>query len=217
MPKRPPDPGFRERLQRLAKQKGIENNNQLAKAMNKTASATEGWWNGSYPVNTKDFKLLCRILGTTSDYLVFGEETPLPAIAEDFILIPMVQGRISAGGGLIPDNTIEMRVAFRKDWIARRDANRMSLIRVTGDSMVPTLLSGDIVLVDHSYDHIELTGGIYALAVGNEIMIKRVERIRMTEQIRIISDNSKYESYEIDPRELSINGKVIWFCRELER
>ena len=217
MPKRPPDPGFRDRLQRLSKLKGIENNNQLAKAMNKTASATEGWWNGSYPVNTKDFKLLCRILGTTSDYLVFGEETPLPAVAEDFILIPMVQGRISAGGGLIPDNTIEMRVAFRKDWIARRDANRMSLIRVTGDSMVPTLLSGDMVLIDHSYDHIDLTGGIYALAVGNEIMIKRVERIWMTEQIRIISDNSKYESYEIDPRELSINGKVIWFCRELER
>ncbi len=143
------------------------------------------------------------------------EPTPL----EDFIFVPMVAGKISAGGGLVADNTVEMRLAFRKDWIQRHgNPKNMSLIRVTGDSMEPTLWSGDIVLVDHNRSFIDPQGGIYAIHVDGEIMIKRLQLIFTTKKLMIISDNKdKYQPIEAETEQIHINGKVIWFGREIER
>jgi phage repressor protein C with HTH and peptisase S24 domain len=139
-------------------------------------------------------------------------------LGNEFITVPQVTGKISAGGGLVPDNTVEMRIAFRKDWIqGKGEPKNMSLIRVRGDSMEPTLRSGDIVLVDHSRNYVDPHGGIYAVALQEDIMLKRLQAIYPSNRIRIISDNSKYDPTEVDPDNLKINGKVIWFGRELER
>lgn len=138
--------------------------------------------------------------------------------SKEFISIPQVHGKIGAGGGLIPDNCIEMRIAFRRDWIQRKGSpQNMSLIRVIGDSMEPTLESGDCVLIDHSRNYVDLHGGIYAIVVQEEIMLKRLQVLYPSGKVRIISDNSKYQSIEIEPDLLKINGKIIWFGREIER
>jgi len=136
----------------------------------------------------------------------------------DFIYIPQMSGRISAGGGLMPDNRIELRVAFRKDWLNRKgDSSRMSLVKVDGDSMEPTLISGDLVLIDHSRSYVAAQGGIYAIAVHNEIMIKRIHIVFPDGKLKIISDNPKYETMEAEIDKVHINGKVIWYGREIER
>lgn len=151
-----------------------------------------------------------------------AERRPLYSLSEsansEFCFIPQVRGEIGAGGGLVPDNTVELKVAFRRDWISRKgNPDGMSIIRVSGDSMEPTLLSGDLVLVDHGRNYMDPQGGIYALAIDNQIMIKRLQPVQTTGWIRIISDNPRYETYEADPEKVRVNGKVIWFGRELER
>ncbi len=139
------------------------------------------------------------------------------AVEGDFLLVPMVQGRISAGGGLVPDTTTEMRVAFRKEWLQRKgDAGEMSVIKVQGDSMEPSLYNGDIVLVNHANKTV-VSGAIYAIAVRDEIMIKRVHVAVPTGDLQIISDNKNYAPFTVAPAQLIINGKVIWFGRDLER
>ncbi len=136
----------------------------------------------------------------------------------DYVFIPRMAGNISAGGGLVPDDTVEMKIAFRRDWIARRgDPEKMSLIRIAGDSMEPTLLSGDLVLVDHGRNYVDPYGGLYAIALDHSIMIKRIQLIHTTGKLRIISDNLRYQPIEADPTEVKVNGKVIWFGREIER
>jgi len=155
---------------------------------------------------------------------LFGPEADAPfvplrtdGLSNEFVFIPQKAGPISAGGGLIPDNTVEMRVAFRRDWIARKGLpENMSLIKVDGDSMAPTLLSGDLVLVDHGRDYVASQGGIYAISVDHEIMIKRVQPV-FPDKILIISDNKQYPPQEIDADKVTINGKVLWFAREMER
>jgi len=158
--------------------------------------------------------------GSLEDYIYKRKaEKPVQgARVEEFVYVPVVSGRISAGGGLIPDTSIELRLAFRRDWIQRHgDPRNMSLIRVSGDSMEPTLYSGDIVLVDHNRNYIDPQGGIYAIAMDDIIMIKRLQMIYPSKKIRVISDNPKYETFEIDPENIIINGKVIWFAREIEK
>ena len=137
---------------------------------------------------------------------------------DEFVYVPQMKSLISAGGGLIPDTMIEMKIAFKRDWIQRKgNPENMSLIRATGDSMEPTLKPGDILLIDHSRNDVDPHGGIYAIAVDGQIMIKRLQILYPSKKIKIISDNAKYESTEVDSDHLNISGKVIWYGRELER
>ena len=139
--------------------------------------------------------------------------------AEDFVFIRRVDGRISAGNGIIPDDTADVQCAFRRDWIKRKGGSpsRMSLISVSGDSMEPTLLSGDLVLVDHSRITVAPQGGIYAISLDQGIMIKRLQLLFPQNKVRILSDNQHYEPIDADPDHVKINGKVIWFGRDIER
>ncbi len=176
---------------------------------------------------------LAELARITVDELLTGEEvviSPVPAGFGDattgenrhhygeFVCVPQVNGSISAGGGLVADDSIEMRIAFRREWIQRRgDPQNMSLIRVSGDSMEPTLLSGDLVLIDHGRNFVDPQGGIYAIALDDSIMIKRLQVIYPAKTLKIISDNSRYEPLETVTDQVRINGKVIWFGREIER
>ncbi len=133
----------------------------------------------------------------------------------EFVFIPQMAGTIS-NGELAPDGTTEMRIAFRRDWIARKGLpQNMSIIKVQGDSMEPTLLSGDLVLVDHSKDT-TTRGGLFAITIDQEILIKRIQPL-MGSKLLVISDNDKYTTLEIATDNIHINGKVIWFAREIER
>jgi len=154
---------------------------------------------------------------------VCGPEDKVVAIEEneikgEFVYIPQMTGKISAGGGLIPDNRVDLKVAFRKDWLKRKgDPSRMLLVKVSGDSMEPTLFSGDLVLIDQGRNYVDPSGGIYAIAVHNEIMIKRIHIVFPDGKVRIISDNPRYDPMEVETEKVVINGKVIWFGREIER
>lgn len=136
----------------------------------------------------------------------------------EFVIVPQFRSPISAGTGLIPDENMEMRVAFRRDWIIRKgNPKNMSLIKISGDSMEPTLYAGDLVLVNHSRNYLDPQGGIYAIAINNSIMVKRIHPDLHAGKVKIISDNSKYPPIEVDLDQVKINGKVIWFAREIEK
>ena len=147
----------------------------------------------------------------------FGDTDQPDFPPDEFIFVRQVRGKISAGGGLAPDDDIDVQLAFRKAWIKKKGSpGNMSLIKVAGDSMEPTLLSGDLVLVDHSRNSIASQGGIYAIAVEDEIMIKRVQPA-FPDKVLVISDNKQYSPYEIAADKIRVNGKVIWYARDMER
>jgi len=60
--------------------------------------------------------------------------------------------------------------------------------------------------------------------VEDEIMIKRLKYVfqkkhekteKIEKKIKVISDNSLYDSFELDIEDIVINGRVIWYGREL--
>jgi phage repressor protein C with HTH and peptisase S24 domain len=194
-------------------------------------------WNENGQLKSEHAGLIVKKTGVSGTWLLTGEgpmyareaiETDAQEVKDrggeyaaahdDYVLIPVMQGKISAGGGLVPDNNIEMNCAFQRKWIARTgDPKNMSMIRIRGDSMAPTLLDGDMVLVNHGVNTVSASGGIYAITFGDEIMIKRVEKIFPSGQLEIRSDNPDYKSFVVDPIQVIINGKIIWYARSLER
>ncbi len=86
------------------------------------------------------------------------------------------------------------------------NTNKVKGIQVDGDSMEPTLRDGDYVLINE-----EATfgvNGIYAIQLGGQILIKRLQ-FKMDGTILIISDNIKYQSETFNPIENQLPFQVL--------
>lgn len=203
------------------------NNAQFADAIGFSHGLVSLVLNNKSPITNKFIKAVCLKFNLSDGWLKTGEgekwkqrkgeSFPVSqATQDDFVTIPLFSDLISAGSGLVPVNEIELRISFRRDWIEKKgDPSHMSLIRVTGDSMEPTLLSDDLVLVNHGKDYLDPQGGIYAIAMGDLIMIKRLQLVYPHGTVKVISDNAKYDSVELPQDQVKINGRVIWFGREI--
>lgn len=133
-----------------------------------------------------------------------------------FDFIPMVEAKLSAGGGaFVESEEVRGYYAFRKDWVRRiaSGPKDMVLMRVTGDSMSPTIQARDTVMIDTGRKDIK-EGEIYAIRFDNTIMIKRLS-FRPGDKLQIISDNKEYQPYEADIKDIHIIGQVVFFSRVL--
>jgi len=88
-----------------------------------------------------------------------------------------------------------------------------AIIQVVGDSMYPTISSGDhiIVQLDEGYK----TDGVYLIRIDDTVHCKRLQRKFGT--IRIISDSPLYEEIEVtgdDGNGFAILGKVLTTIRK---
>ncbi len=125
------------------------------------------------------------------------------------------------GAGNIVEDDVEegrpyhfQRSLIRDELKTRPDDLR--IMHVEGDSMEPTLLDGDIVLVDLTRS-CTTPPGIFVLFDGMGLVAKRLEHIPNSDPplVRIISDNARYSVYERTADEVNIVGRIRWFAREM--
>lgn len=136
----------------------------------------------------------------------------------DQVMIPEVDLTYSMGGGSFADVYVEeRRIPFRRDWLDRLRRGRPAdffLARGAGDSMVPTILDGDDVLVNRAEPEIHSQDRIWALGYGELGMIKRVRR-RPDGQFELNSDNPAISSILTTQSELTVIGRVVWIGRAI--
>ncbi|MBW2052742.1 MAG: helix-turn-helix transcriptional regulator [Deltaproteobacteria bacterium] len=139
-----------------------------------------------------------------------------PRDYDNFALIPMAEAHLSAGGGAFVLSEAKEYYAFRKDWVHRVATSRDNLVLMTvrGFSMEPTIHAGDVVLIDTGRKRI-YDGNIYALGLGETIVIKRLELLP-GDRVRIISDNrTEYPPENAHLGSVRIIGQIIWLAKEL--
>lgn len=138
--------------------------------------------------------------------------------ATPFEYVPMVEARLAGGAGsLETSDKVVGYYAFRREWLTSKGSvESMRLMRVTGESMKPTIEDNDVVMVDFSQSDV-LAGRIYAVRIDDEIVVKRLER--KPGKLVFVSDNrSNYEPLELDLSEyanVEVLGRVVWMAREL--
>ena len=137
----------------------------------------------------------------------------------DYVLIPTLDIGASAGSGAVADGENPIAtLAFQSNWVRGIASGRpeaLSVIRVEGDSMLPTLADGDQILVDTD-DRERLRDGIYVLRTDDALLVKRLSVNPATRRLSIRSDNDAYPSWDdCDPATVAVIGRVVWVGRRL--
>ena len=78
--------------------------------------------------------------------------------------------------------------------------------------MEDILKNNDTILIDHTQN--EVRDGLYALRIGNEVFVKRIQRL--PNKLLVISANAAYPPFELSADDdYAIIGKVAWLGRLL--
>lgn len=153
----------------------------------------------------------------------FEREHWRPSIAG---ALPELDVKLGAGSGHVGE-MITLRVGqdtvsghrVAAEWLfseqflrheAKASINQTIVMEVVGDSMQPSYLPGDRVLVDLSQDSM-LVDTVYAISDGSsEPQIKRLQRVPFSDpvQVRIISDNQIFPIDIVELNRLTIIGRV---------
>ena len=145
--------------------------------------------------------------------------SPARVRGSGMILVPKLAIGASAGAGASVDGeAVEGEVAFDPKWLRDlgADPRALSIIRVEGDSMAPTLNDGDDILVDGGDAAARLRDGIYVLRMDDVLMVKRVARAPGPGRISVISDNPHYRSWDDLPMtSVQLVGRVVWTGRRV--
>lgn len=132
-----------------------------------------------------------------------------------FALVPRVPVQLSAGPGAhsVEGSTLPP-LAFREDWLRRKRVTSRGNLRVCevrGDSMLPYLMDGDVVLIDTGQTSLT-DGEVYAVRFGDDVRIKRLFR-RIDGGVLLKSDNPAFPEEAIQPADLErlhLLGLVLW-------
>lgn len=165
----------------------------------------------------EDRRRLARYFGVDEALLgapqEIGSESPMVAV-------PRLEIGVSAGAGAFGgDERPRPHIAFDPAWlrrVARGSPDQLSIVRVQGDSMFPTLNDGDEILVDRGDGADRLRDGIYVLRNDDMLMVKRLAVNPVTRTVSIRSDNPHYPGWpDCDLASIDPVGRVVWAGRRL--
>jgi len=122
------------------------------------------------------------------------------------------------GGGTYLDLPVTGQThKFSRSWLRQfthAPPDRIFLASGTGDSMMPTILDSDIVVIDTSQHEVRLADKIWAAAYGQTGIIKRL-RPMPDGSVKILSDNPNVPPETAYDGELSVVGRVVAVVRKM--
>lgn len=164
-------------------------------------------------LDEEDRRTLARYFGVAE--AVLGG--PVNAADERLISVPVLDVAASAGAGAFADDErVEAAMRFDPVWLRRLNVSseNLSVIRVTGDSMSPTLDDGDDILVDRADTTDRLREGIYVLRLDGVLNVKRLLLDPTRRRVTVKSDNPAYRNWPVlDRGSIDVVGRVVWAGR----
>ncbi|MBB3035401.1 XRE family transcriptional regulator [Alteriqipengyuania lutimaris] len=159
---------------------------------------------------------IARELETSVAYLE-GEtddpeaDAPLPgAPRENMVEVAMVDLAYGMGGTFLsehPDSRMEeFPLSFLRNF-TKADPGQLMIAEGVGDSMAPTIGPSDLVLIDRGQNNLNIDDRIWACAIGEIGMIKRL-RVR-GDTVTLLSDNANVPEDRAADGELHLIGRVV--------
>ena len=154
-----------------------------------------------------------------SESLLGGPPDSEPALP-GLVAVKRHPVHVSAGpGALVGEEQGRPYFAFEERWLKSltpSDASRLSIVRVDGDSMAPTLSAGDDILVDLADSADRLRDGIYVLRIDDTVVVKRLALNPTGRLVTVQSDNPAYPDWpDCSIDQVNAIGRVIWSGRRI--
>jgi phage repressor protein C with HTH and peptisase S24 domain len=127
---------------------------------------------------------------------------------------------VSAGpGAIVTEELGKPYFAFDERWLKALTPSapsNLSIVRVEGDSMAPTLNAGDDILVDLGDSSDRLRDGIYVLRIDDALVVKRLALNPVGRRVTVQSDNPAYPDWpDCTLKDVNPIGRVIWSGRRI--
>ncbi len=159
-----------------------------------------------------------KLLGGPNAAIVRAASSAKPR--NDVIMVPRLAVGASAGpGALGADDAPLGQIGFETRWLRQLSANpkALSVIQVSGDSMSPTLVDSDDILVDRADGAEHIRDGIYVLRIDDSLIVKRLAIDPVQHSFTVRSDNPAYPDWnDVNPDNIDIVGRVIWTGRRIK-
>ena len=194
---------------------------EIAKKMKVTPKAVSKWFNGEAIPRRGKLQDLAALIGTSTAYLLGdasedGVTKKQASISNDVFRVDVLDLAVSAGPGtyLISDYVevlyaIEFTTEHARLLFGNRSCEDVKVMTVNGDSMSPTLVSGDRLFVDVSVRSFQ-TDGVYSFVYGKTFHVKRLQM--QGNRLAVLSDNPIYEKWYIEEEsqdQLYVMGKAL--------
>lgn len=148
-------------------------------------------------------------------YVISGVRQTTAIDQDDYVSIPMLNVRASAGNGALnePEASYQVQgLAFSRSWLNKRNLphSNLRVIEVKGASMEGVLSDGDRVLIDLS-DTRPRSGFVYVLRQGDELLVKYCQLLPGG-VLRVSSANTQFAPYDVvldDASDVQIVGRVV--------
>lgn len=207
----------RAMLARLAAERG-DDLASLSRLIGRNAAYVQQYIRRGTPrrLSEDDRRTLARYFGVPEEVLGGRPSEP----AGGHVAVARLDVGASAGtGAFVGGEQAVSQLAFDAGWLRRIGAGHgsmLSVIRVEGNSMSPTLVDGDDILVDRADAAGRLRDGIYVLRREDSLMVKRLSPNPAGCTVSIASDNKDYRSWPDCPlSSIELVGRVIWCGRRL--
>ena len=170
-------------------------------------------------LSEKDRSILARYFGI-DEYELGGPPLEERRPVDGLVAIPRYNVSASAGPGALDGSERPVaHIGFEPAWLERVCRARprdLSIIRVEGDSMFPTLGDGDDIMVDRSAANRKVQDGIYVLRRDDTLLVKRLTVNPSGSTLTISSDNNTYACWpDCKPSDIEIIGRVVWAGRSI--
>lgn len=144
-------------------------------------------------------------------------EAPQPAADTDDVALQEWDIAYGMGGGSYLDLPVTGTPhTFSRQWLrnfTHAPPDKIFLARGAGDSMSPTILDADMVIIDTSEREIRVGDKIWAVVYGTTGFIKRI-RPMPDGSVKLLSDNPNVPAETAYDGELSVVGRVVAVVRK---
>lgn len=153
--------------------------------------------------------IFAQVLHVPMDYVLYGKTGSFLSPDIKFIDIPYIEHETDENDKLIYDPNGKTCTG-RCDILLKitKDPRNLVIKSVISDCMVSTISKDDEILIDIAEKRIT-DGGIYAF---NTFVFKHIQIRRFfihTNEIKVMPDNKKYDSYLANIKDLHILGRVV--------
>jgi phage repressor protein C with HTH and peptisase S24 domain len=210
----------RQLIERLCAERG-EDFAGLSRMLGRNPAYIQQFVRRGVPKRLKEAerRKLARYFSISESALGGPEESE--GAAGNILPVQRVPVRASAGAGAIAaEETGKPYFGFDQRWLKAltpTPASKLTIIRVEGDSMAPTLNAGDDILIDPIDCSERLRDGICVLRVDDALVVKRIALNPVGRRVTVQSDNPAYPDWpDCGIDKINCIGRVIWAGRRID-